>query len=160
MICYWYYDFPIGTLGIEENGREITRIFRRGADIPHSPCTAQTETSHLAEAAGQLKEYFSHRREAFALHIKPQGTEFQLAVWEALETIPYGEQRSYQNIADQLGRPGAARAVGAACGANPLLIVVPCHRVVASDGALGGYALGTDVKKSLLELEQKAVLRT
>ena len=151
---YAVYEYPVGRLRIECRDGAITRLAR--TDEPCRDCC----DCLLLRAKAQLDEYFAGTRKRFDLPLHAEGTAFQKKVWAALETIPYGEQRSYQNIADQLGRPGAARAVGAACGANPLPIVVPCHRVVRSDGALGGYALGTDVKKSLLELEQKAVLRT
>lgn len=102
----------------------------------------------------QLEEYFSGRRRCFRLPIAPIGTDFQLRVWEALRAIPYGETRSYGQIAEIVGCPQGARAVGMACHANPLLIVTPCHRVVGSTGALTGFAGGLEMKKRLLKLEQ------
>jgi methylated-DNA-[protein]-cysteine S-methyltransferase len=109
----------------------------------------------LVEAERQLGEYFAGRRKQFALTLdrSGSGTVFQRAVWDALMTIPFGETRSYAQIARQIGKPGAARAVGAANGRNPLSIVAPCHRVVGSTGALTGFAGGLDVKARLLELE-------
>lgn len=109
----------------------------------------------LVEAERQLGEYFAGRRKQFALtlDLSGSGTAFQRAVWRALLTIPFGETRSYAQIARQIGKPGAARAVGAANGRNPLSIVAPCHRVVGSTGALTGFAGGLDVKARLLELE-------
>ena len=103
----------------------------------------------------QLQEYFAGSRTSFDLPIKPKGTPFQLAVWQALEEIPYGETRTYGNIAAAIGNPKASRAVGMACNRNPLWIVIPCHRVVGSNHNLTGYAGGLSMKRALLELEQK-----
>jgi methylated-DNA-[protein]-cysteine S-methyltransferase len=111
------------------------------------------DESPFAEARRQLCEYFSGERSEFTLALAPQGTDFQQAVWAALQEIPYGETVSYGEIAAQLGRPGASRAVGAANGANPISIVIPCHRVVAADGGLGGYGWGLDRKSWLLDHE-------
>jgi methylated-DNA-[protein]-cysteine S-methyltransferase len=107
----------------------------------------------LLEAGRQLAEYFAGRREHFTLPLAPSGTAFQREVWEALRTIPFGETRSYAQIAQQIGHPRAMRAVGAANGRNPLSIVVPCHRVIGSTGALTGFAGGLDAKARLLALE-------
>ena len=104
-------------------------------------------------AAAQLRDYFSGRRRSFDLPLDPQGTEFQRRVWKALSEIPYGETRSYRDIAAAVGLPRAVRAVGAANGRNPLPVVVPCHRVIGVDGKLVGYAGGLRLKKLLLELE-------
>jgi methylated-DNA-[protein]-cysteine S-methyltransferase len=104
----------------------------------------------LVETERQLAEYFAGHRKQFALTLDPSGTPFQHAVWGALMTIPFGETRSYAQIAEQIGHPDAARAVGAANGRNPLSIVAPCHRVVGSRGALTGFAGGLDVKARLL----------
>ena len=107
----------------------------------------------LVETERQLDEYFGGRRQQFALKLDPSGTPFQRAVWGALMTIPFGETRSYAQIARQIGHPDAARAVGAANGRNPLSIVAPCHRVLGSTGALTGFAGGLAVKAHLLGLE-------
>jgi methylated-DNA-[protein]-cysteine S-methyltransferase len=107
----------------------------------------------LVETERQLEEYFAGRRREFALPLDPSGTAFQRRVWDALLTIPFGETRTYAQIARQIGHPSAMRAVGAANGRNPLSIVVPCHRVVGSTGALTGFAGGLDVKAYLLALE-------
>ncbi len=109
----------------------------------------------LAQAAQQLDEYFAGGRKVFTLPLQPQGTPFQQAAWRQLRAIPYGQTQSYQAVARALGRPGAARAVGGACHANPLLLFVPCHRVCAASGGLGGFALGLAAKRLLLALEQK-----
>ena len=108
----------------------------------------------LIETARQLAEYFAGTRRVFDLPLDLRGTDFQQRVWAALLTIPYGETRSYGQIAAQIGRPGAARAVGAANGRNPISIVAPCHRVVGSGGTLTGFAGGLAAKATLLALEQ------
>ena len=108
----------------------------------------------LEACAEQLAEYFGGRRKSFELPLAPQGTEFQRAVWSALAAIPFGELRSYSDIARDIGRPRAVRAVGAANGRNPLPIIVPCHRVIGSDGTLTGFAGGLEAKRRLLQLEK------
>ena len=110
----------------------------------------------LLETERQLREYFEGRRKVFDLKLDFSGTEFQQKVWSALLTIPYGETRSYAQIAKQIGRPDAVRAVGAANGRNPISLIVPCHRVIGSDGSLTGYAGGLPAKRALLELESGA----
>jgi methylated-DNA-[protein]-cysteine S-methyltransferase len=110
------------------------------------------------EAACQLDAYLAGERADFDLPLAPQGSAFEREVWTALAEIPFGETRSYGELAGQLGRPSAARAVGRANGRNPLWVVVPCHRVIGADGALTGYAGGLDVKRTLLQLESAAVV--
>lgn len=105
----------------------------------------------------ELDEYFSGRRRRFAVPLDLRGTGFQLAVWNALREIPFGETRSYGEIARSIRRPAAARAIGAASGANPLPILVPCHRVIAAGGKLGGYSGGLETKRRLLALEKASV---
>ncbi|WP_341208697.1 methylated-DNA--[protein]-cysteine S-methyltransferase [uncultured Sphingomonas sp.] len=109
----------------------------------------------LAAAATQLREYFAGKRTAFDLPLAPRGTAFQCDVWRALDAIPYGETRSYADIARAIGRPTATRAVGAANGRNPISIVTPCHRVIGRSGALTGFAGGLAAKQHLLALEQR-----
>jgi methylated-DNA-[protein]-cysteine S-methyltransferase len=104
----------------------------------------------------QLDEYFAGKREAFDLKLAPHGTAFQLAVLQALQEIPYGETRSYQYIATRIGKPKSVRAVGAANGRNPLPIIIPCHRVIGSDGSLTGFGGGLPTKRFLLDLEKGA----
>lgn len=117
--------------------------------------------SPLAEtAAAQLREYTEGQRTKFDLPLAPKGTDFQLAVWEALLQIPYGQTRSYGEIAEMIGKPKAARAVGLACNRNPLPILIPCHRVVGKDRKLTGYAGGMDLKQQLLDLERDTYERT
>lgn len=106
----------------------------------------------------QLEEYFAGRRTEFDLPLAPAGTPFQHTVWAALREIPYGRTESYGHLAERIGRPGAARAVGLANGRNPVSIIVPCHRVVGATGALTGYGGGLDRKRQLLDFEQGALL--
>lgn len=115
------------------------------------PCTLTDET------VKQLNEYFEGKRKVFTVPIKLFGTNFQLKVWKALCDIPCGQTRSYKDIALHVGNPKAARAVGMANNRNPIAIIVPCHRVIASDGTLGGYAAGLDVKQKLLRIENSGI---
>jgi methylated-DNA-[protein]-cysteine S-methyltransferase len=107
----------------------------------------------LLDAEQQLRDYFIGRRRTFTVPLDMAGTPFQRAVWQALLTIPYGETRSYSELARQIGRPAASRAVGAANGRNPVSIIVPCHRAIGADGSLTGFAGGLDIKRYLLDLE-------
>lgn len=111
------------------------------------------ETPLLQEAKRQLQEYFAGQRASFSLPLRPQSTAFQQKVWQQLETIPYGETRSYGEIAAAIGQPQASRAVGGANHNNPIAIVIPCHRVIGADGKLTGYGGGLDIKETLLRLE-------
>lgn len=113
----------------------------------------QYSSASLAEAAGQLAEYFAGIRQSFELTLDMQGTDFQLKVWGALQEIPYGQTLSYKAIAEMIGQPRAVRAVGGANNKNPLPIIVPCHRVIGSGGAMVGYGGGLPIKESLLKLE-------
>ncbi|MDR0415961.1 MAG: methylated-DNA--[protein]-cysteine S-methyltransferase, partial [Propionibacteriaceae bacterium] len=113
----------------------------------------QAETPALAEAAAQLSDFFAGNRTCLDFPVGLSGTSFQRKVWEALRSIPPGQTRSYAQIAVAVGDPGASRAVGSACARNPVLIAVPCHRVIRQDGGMGGYAGGLPVKRRLLELE-------
>jgi methylated-DNA-[protein]-cysteine S-methyltransferase len=117
---------------------------------------ATSSQSVFAEAARQLEAYFDGRLTEFELPLAPAGTPFQLAVWTELLRIPYGETMTYGELAERLGRPSAARAVGAANGRNPISIVVPCHRLVGASGGLTGYGGGVDRKRRLLDLERRA----
>jgi methylated-DNA-[protein]-cysteine S-methyltransferase len=153
MLKMWYYDFPVGTLGIAQDDTGITHIFLKGDSTP--PDFAETETPLLQKAAQQLAEYFDGKRARFDLPLSLHGTPFQLDVWAALQEIPCGETRSYKQIAEAVGRPKACRAVGMANHRNPVMIVVPCHRVIGHNGSMVGYAGGLDVKEQLLALEKK-----
>ena len=125
---------------------ESLREGKKGIAFEHSP-------RRLRPYASELEEYFAGKRREFTFPLDLRGTDFQLACWRALLAIPYGETRSYAAIARAVGKPNAFRAVGMANNRNPIAIVVPCHRVIASDGTLCGYGGGLDVKRKLLELE-------
>lgn len=144
------YHSPVGLLEITgDNGVIISVRLMDKLQEPDSPDTI------TLEAKKQLEEYFSGKRFVFNLPLKLKGTPFQQKVWEYLSTIPYGETVSYKEEATAIGNPKACRAVGSANGANNFPIVIPCHRVIASDKKLGGYAYGLLVKEKLLQLEKK-----
>ena len=138
---------PVGKLVLTESDGAISGLC-------FGECGAEGErTPLIMEAARQLEEYFEGKRRAFDLPLSPQGTSFQKKVWQALCDIPFGETRSYAEIARAVNSPKAFRAVGMANHRNPVLIMVPCHRVVGADGSMTGYAGGMDKKRFLLELE-------
>ena len=138
---------PLGPLTVETANGAVTAIrFSGGASDAPEPVAR--------EAAGQLEAFFQGSRRSFDLPLAPAGTDFQKAVWTALAQIPYGETVTYGELAARIGRPGAARAVGRACGANPIPVILPCHRVVGKNGALTGYAGGLERKRLLLALER------
>ena len=112
-----------------------------------------TETDFIKEIKLQLDEYFSGKRHAFYIKINLKGTNFQKKVWQALQKIPYGQTKSYSDIAAIVGNSNAQRAVGLACNKNPVMIIVPCHRVISRNGTIGGFAYGNDIKQKLLEIE-------
>lgn len=148
---YRRVESPVGELTLIGLADGTLRRVRFGP--PSLPDHAAPDSGELKEAADQLAEYFAGRRKSFDLPLDPTGTPFQQGVWDALAEIPYGTTRSYTDIAEQVGSPGAVRAVGAANGANPLPIIIPCHRVIGSDGRLVGYGGGMDRKVSLLRHE-------
>lgn len=149
-------DTPIGPLLLVSDGDALVYVGlpERGR-LADPPEDAQASKSKLHAAHRQFDEYFSGKRRQFDLPLHPSGTPFQLEVWGALLTIPYGETVSYADIARRIRRPRAVRAVGAANGANPLSIVVPCHRVIGSHGDLVGYGGGLPAKRWLLAHERK-----
>lgn len=146
------YSTCAGDVVIEEDGGSITAIFF-GSDLP--PDAVCSETPLLKKAFTQIQEYLRGDRLEFSLPIKLDGTAFQRSVWHSLLTIPYGETKSYSEIASSVGSPNSQRAVGSACSKNPILLVVPCHRVVRSSGATSGYAAGVALKENLLALEKR-----
>lgn len=132
------------------------KMLRFGKQIPENNlCTATPEV--LRQALQQLQQYLDGMRRLFTVPVAPDGTDFSQRVWQALLDIPYGETRSYGQIASALGMPGGARAVGNACGKNPIGILIPCHRVIGSNGALTGFAGGIHRKQQLLELEHSVL---
>lgn len=148
-----FYDSPPGRIAIAENGEAITHLYF--SEEPGFPGAVPQETALLQEAAIQLEQYFAGRRKTFDLPLAPEGTTFQLKVWRALREIPYGQTRSYGQIARITGNEKAARAVGAANNKNPISIIIPCHRVIGADGKLVGYGGGLERKAYLLELEKR-----
>ncbi|MDI9612870.1 MAG: methylated-DNA--[protein]-cysteine S-methyltransferase [Acidobacteriota bacterium] len=140
---------PLGPILLSADERGLTSIRIRAT----AAAGGNRPPDCLREPARQLAAYFKGELKTFRLDLHPEGTEFQLAVWRELEKIPYGTTLSYGEVAARIGRPAAARAVGGANGRNPLPIVVPCHRVIAGDGSLGGYTGGIDIKRFLLALE-------
>ena len=155
-MAYKHMSSPVGRLTLVATDHGLAAILWEhdrpgrvrldvGAEVNDHPVLVETER--------QLEEYFAGRRTLFALKLDATGTAFQRQVWNALLTIPFGETRSYAQIARQIGHPTAMRAVGAANGRNPLSIVIPCHRIVGSTGALTGFAGGVDVKAHLLAFE-------
>lgn len=152
---------PVGRLKLVASELSLVAILWENDNPRRVPLAGVVESdSHpvLLETERQLQEYFAGRRREFALPLDFRGTEFQRRVWSALLTIPYGETRSYAQIAQQIGCPAAVRAVGAANGRNPLSIIAPCHRVVGSNGKLTGFAGGLEAKAKLLTLEREGVL--
>jgi methylated-DNA-[protein]-cysteine S-methyltransferase len=150
----FYYNTKIGRIGIEENGIAITKLDFINKDVQEE-IIEKNETALLREAIKQLNEYLDGNRSSFDLQLEPKGTEFQRKVWNALKEIPYGETRSYGEIAKVIGNEKASRAVGMANNKNPIAIIVPCHRVIGANGKLVGYAGGLDIKEKLLNLEKK-----
>lgn len=145
-----YHLTPIGgmVLRADEAGLCGADLCTGSGPVPDAlPCAL------LEQAARELDEYFAGTRRCFSVPLHPTGTPFEHRIWQALCRIPYGETRSYAELAAMAGHPGACRAAGSAIGRNPLLVFVPCHRVIRSDGSLGGFRAGLDVKKCLLALE-------
>ncbi len=152
------YQSPLGPLELVASDDGLVAVLwpddppervRLADDLVESP-----SNTVLAQTADQLDEYFDGKRKQFDLPLDLRGTEFQVAAWQALADIPYGETATYGQQAASLGRPKAVRAIGAANGRNPVSIILPCHRVIGANGSLTGFAAGIDAKKFLLDLEQ------
>lgn len=157
---YIEFDSPVGVLRIVADRDALRQIdFHSARAIPApDPAWVNADDTLLREAKQQLQAWFAGDRRAFELPLAPEGTPFQRDVWDALCRIPYGETVSYGDIAADVGRPDASRAVGAACGRNPLPIVIPCHRVVGRNGSLTGFGGGIEAKKTLLAVEGQQAL--
>jgi len=165
----WYtttVDSPCGPLicVVDDDGAVVRIEFGHGREsqkmtdkTPAPGIEVREDADHTAEVRRQLEEYFAGRRQEFDLPLAPRGTPFELSVWEELRRIPFGETRSYADVARALGKPAATRAVGRANGANPIPIVVPCHRVIGSNGSLTGFGGGLAAKARLLELEGRSL---
>jgi methylated-DNA-[protein]-cysteine S-methyltransferase len=147
---------PVGQLTLVGSDRGLAAVLWEDDDpsrVRLGPMQEDADHPVLVRAQQQLEQYFAGKRRMFTVKLDPAGTDFQIRVWNALRTIPFGETRSYGQIADLIGSHRAVRAVGAANGANPLSIIVPCHRVIGADGKLTGFAGGLQVKARLLALE-------
>jgi methylated-DNA-[protein]-cysteine S-methyltransferase len=158
-MMYWHeIESPIGPLLLAGTSQALTRVHFQAGPHPLQPANDwQHAAAPFVQVQAQLQEYFCGTRRAFELPLAPAGTPFQLSVWQALLAIPYGETLSYAALARRLGRSGrGARAVGLANGANPLPILVPCHRIIGADGSLTGFGGGLPIKRALLALEGAA----
>lgn len=148
-------DTPLGAMTVTASERSIIEVrFCTEPPVGSVPCSEAKAPELLRQAARELKEYFAGERQRFTVPLAPQGSEFQKKVWDALQTIPYGETRTYKDIAIQIGHNLSYRAVGMANNRNPIAILIPCHRVIGYDGKLTGYAAGIGIKERLLDLEK------
>ncbi len=146
------YQTDIGEIGIAANENAVTNLYLKKENIPRDVIVQETEL--IKEAARQLRDYLAGKLRGFDLPLAPAGTEFMRRVWDSLRAIPYGETRSYQEIAQSVGNKKASRAVGLANNRNPIPIFIPCHRVIGANGKLVGYGGGLEIKARLLELEK------
>ena len=159
-LVFKHVPSPVGRLKLVAGDAGLVAILWESEDpdrVRLGAMIEQRDHSVLAETERQLGDYFAGRRQGFNLRLDFRGTNFQKAVWQALLTIPFGETRTFGEIARQIGRPSASRAVGAANGRNPISIVAPCHRVLGSNGALTGFAGGLAAKRHLLDHERRHV---
>jgi methylated-DNA-[protein]-cysteine S-methyltransferase len=155
-LSYTWYESPVGRLLLAGTDGELNYI--RFSSSKHAVSVSPEwteEQSCFVAAIRQLQEYFAGRLKSFRLKLSFEGTRFQKAVWGELQNIPYGQTISYKTLAERIGKPQAVRAVGAANGANPIPIIIPCHRVIGHDGSLTGFGGGLPLKKRLLELESR-----
>lgn len=149
----FYYDTDIGRIGIAERKNKITDLFFKNRDFRCD--IRELETGLIKKTISEVKEYLIGARNSFDIPINPSGPKFYLSVWAGIMDIPYGETRSYKQIANKVGNPRAFRAVGMALNRNPIAIIIPCHRVIGAGGKIVGYAGGVDTKRLLLNLESK-----
>lgn len=154
---YCYLESSLGPLLLAGEDKRLCRVGFPAGKEPLTPGDGWRQDGNaFADARRQLTEYFEGKRRQFDLELEPEATAFQRMVLAALTEIPYGQTATYQQIAERIGRPGAVRAVGAANGRNPLPVIIPCHRVIGSDGSLTGYGGGLAAKRFLLSLEAGA----
>ena len=146
----FFYETDLGIIGIRDNNNAITEVFYSKSKINDH----LKETPLIRECFNQLKEYFQGTRREFTIPIEAEGSEFQKKVWKALLDIPYGQTRTYKEIAIAIGNEKACRAVGMANNGNPISIIIPCHRVIGANGKLVGYGGGLDIKEKLLNIEK------
>lgn len=153
MMTYYSYDTKIGTITIICDGNFVSeiRFGNEGEGI--------RKNSYVSNLAiREISDYLDGKRKVFNIKVKPDGTDFQKSVWDMMMKIPYGKTKTYKELAMLIGDPNASRAIGNACNKNPIPIVIPCHRVIGSDGDLTGYAGGLDIKKYLLNLETNNII--
>ncbi len=143
-----YVSSPIGTLRVTSDGKQIT-----GVDMAKKKAISHADML-TKRCANEIQRYFDGKTTVFSVPMHAEGTAFQKSVWKAMGRIPYGRTKTYAALAKDIGKPKAVRAVGSACGKNPLLVIVPCHRVVGSNGSLGGFSAGISTKKLLLAHEE------
>ena len=154
MLEYTYFASPIGNLLLAGHNEVLHYLgFPKGSMAMTPEPNWQLNEQAFSRVRQQLQEYFDGKRRDFDLPLSPQGTDFQRQVWQQLQTIPYGKTCSYGDLAKAIERPKAVRAVGAANGQNPIPVIIPCHRVIGSNGKLTGFGGGLDVKEQLLRLE-------
>jgi len=152
----WKMESGIGPLWLVASEKGLRGVHWEPQTVPMADAGCETPAKHiLMMTVRQLEEYLSGARKVFDVPLDIRGTDFQKSVWQELQRIPYGETVSYRDIASRLKNQKAFRAVGTANGKNPISIIIPCHRVIAADGSLGGYAGGFDIKSKLIELEKK-----
>ena len=144
--CYFKSSIGILEIVCKNDALVSLRLVERFA-------VSGVETDFIKNVKKQLGEYFLGERKSFDIKISYNGSDFQMKVWNELRKIPYGKKKSYSEIAAAIGKPNAQRAVGSACNKNPIMIIIPCHRVISKNGKLGGFAYGNDVKEKLLKLE-------
>ena len=147
---FYPYPTPLGHLTIASDGEAITGLAFGERDYPGQ----RRPTELTNRAANEAQEYLAGKRRDFDLPLAPAGTDFQKRVWQALQDIPYGQTRSYSQVAAAIGEPKACRAIGGANNKNPIPLFIPCHRVINADGSIGGYASGAHIKRWLLDLER------
>ncbi len=145
-----FIETPVGILEIKGNAEGLASVLFKDAE---NVVVSEKIPNELQDSVNQLQEYFEGKRKNFNIKLSPEGTDFQKRVWKQLEEIPFGKTTSYQQMANQLGDPKVIRAAASANGKNPISIIIPCHRVIGSDGSLTGYAGGLHRKKWLLEHE-------
>ena len=156
MRYYGFYESPYGQMLLVADGEALCGVYFDGQKyLPQVASQWRRDAQHatLRQAKRELAEYFAGKRKRFEVALAPEGTPFQRSVWKAIATVGFGETISYAELAQRAGCPGSARAAGAATGRNPIGIIVPCHRILGSDGSLTGYAGGLDRKRALLALE-------
>ncbi|BFU90493.1 MAG: methylated-DNA--protein-cysteine methyltransferase [Nitrospira sp.] len=159
MLYYDYYQSPRGRILLVADDQALTGLYFSGQKYhPRIDKKWKRADMHepLRQAKRELSEYFDGKRTQFSVKVAPQGTPFQRAVWKSIAGVRFGQTIAYAELARRAGRPGSARAAGAATGRNPISIIVPCHRIVGSNGSLTGYAGGLTKKRALLELERRA----